>query len=140
MNFNQEVGILQVCTAEKEVLLVQPQPIHGKVIEAPFYGYLFGNTEDRGEQSAPVQTLEVAQYQGSSVLVIATTVIHRVQRLLTPKTYELPDEEKMKFREKVNDFDHPEMRIHVIPELRLKMTKINEELFEKILTNARRRA
>lgn len=138
--FEKEVGVLQVSTIEKDALLVLPKPIEGKLIKPPFYGYLFGKTEKAGEQSAPMQTLELAEYQGKNVLVVATTVIDRVQNLLETTAFPMPEQHLPLFKEKVEDFENPEMGIHVITGLRLEMRKVAEGLFEKILTNARRRA
>jgi hypothetical protein len=140
MNLNEEVGVLKVCTPDKKVLLVQPKPVEGNLIMPPFYGYLLGSTEEKGEQSAAVQTLEVNPFMGASTLVVATTVIKRVERLLQLQSYPIDPLDMIHFVSKVNDLDNPEMGVHVIPKIRLEVAKVNSDLFEKFLINARRRA
>jgi hypothetical protein len=140
MNLEEEVGVLKICTPEREAHLVLPKPVEGNIIRPPFYGYLFGNNGEGREISSPLQTLEMSEHNGETVLVVATRTIERVRELLETKTHELKGDNLESFKGAVEEFDDPEMKVHVIPGLQLKVVKIREESFMGMLKNARKRA
>lgn len=132
--------VVKVQSKEKEAWLIQPGVSQAGLVRAPLYGYLYNPTEKLWSRSAPIQMLGIATgVRDDAIIAIATKKLHVVRSILSVETLEY-DPDLFDEKTKIRDSHDPEMKVCVIPGIRLKIAEMSSENYKRNLLNVRRGA